>query len=798
MKKLYAALFIIALIMLLIPFSMWAQTTNIEQTSPAISYKPPISRIKQVITKKKNTKQDTVITGKGCGGLKYVLDADNDGFYTGYVKGQCASPGAGWVLLTNQIAGDCNDNDASVHQIATWVVDNDKDGYYTGEAVTQCSSPGAGWIVQTNQQPGDCDENDASANLATTSWVIDNDKDGYYTGDLIIQCHSPGNGYIRYSNQHFGDCDDNNASVHQVATWIVDNDNDGYYAGDAVTQCDSPGAEWIVQTNQQPGDCDDNNASVHQVANWVLDNDLDGYYTGDVVTQCSSPGARWVVQTNQQPGDCDDNNHEVNPANEWVLDVDGDGFYSGEPITQCYYPGGDWVLLQNSNERPGDCNDYNYTINPATTWILDADNDGYYSADPVTQCTSPGTGYVIKTNQQAGDCDDNNASVHQQSTWVLDADGDGYYTDDPVMQCASPGSGYVIQTDQEKPGDCDDDDPLTNPETLWVHDADGDGYYSDSVNSCEVFKDGWHKWNENFKSGDCNDNDASINPSTIWVLDADNDGYYSGNRITTCTFLGTGYVILTNQKPGDCDDNNSAVHPDAIEICGNGIDDNCNGKIDEGCAIKNVQIFALDKSIIEGNKNARLMKFQVKLNKKPENIVTVNYTTQDGSATTGSDYTAQSGTISFQPGVKSAVIGVQIQGDKTPEPNETFTILLSNAVNGTITNATGTGTILNDDGGTALKAVAKNEEVKIEAQQSFQLQPNPAINNAYVNLKGYTGTVIIQLSDFTGKRLQQYKLQAEKIAQQPINVSAYTNGIYLVTVIDEKGNRQTKKLIIIK
>ncbi len=33
----------------------------------------------------------------------------------------------------------------------------------------------------------------------------------------------------------------------------------------------------------------------------------------------------------------------------------------------------------------------------------------------------------------------------------------------------------------------------------------------------------------------------------------------------------------------ECDDQSAAVHPGAPEICGNGIDDNCNGLIDEGC-----------------------------------------------------------------------------------------------------------------------------------------------------------------------------------------------------------------------
>jgi hypothetical protein len=32
----------------------------------------------------------------------------------------------------------------------------------------------------------------------------------------------------------------------------------------------------------------------------------------------------------------------------------------------------------------------------------------------------------------------------------------------------------------------------------------------------------------------------------------------------------------------DCDDAHATVYPGAPEICGNGIDDNCNGKVDEG------------------------------------------------------------------------------------------------------------------------------------------------------------------------------------------------------------------------
>jgi hypothetical protein len=33
----------------------------------------------------------------------------------------------------------------------------------------------------------------------------------------------------------------------------------------------------------------------------------------------------------------------------------------------------------------------------------------------------------------------------------------------------------------------------------------------------------------------------------------------------------------------DCNDGNASVHPGAAEICGNKVDDNCNGLVDEGC-----------------------------------------------------------------------------------------------------------------------------------------------------------------------------------------------------------------------
>ena len=79
--------------------------------------------------------------------------------------------------------------------------------------------------------------------------------------------------------------------------------------------------------------------------------------------------------------------------------------------------------------------------------------------------------------------------------------------------------------------------------------------------------------------------------------------------------------------------------------------------------------------------------------------VSVNYATQDGTALAGSDYTAVSGQLVFQPGETSKMISVPLMGDTTLEPDETFQVQLSNPTNATpdSTASIATVTLTNDD-----------------------------------------------------------------------------------------------------
>jgi Ca2+-binding RTX toxin-like protein len=100
----------------------------------------------------------------------------------------------------------------------------------------------------------------------------------------------------------------------------------------------------------------------------------------------------------------------------------------------------------------------------------------------------------------------------------------------------------------------------------------------------------------------------------------------------------------------------------------------------------------------EGNSGTTAYVFTVSLSNPSSQAITVNYATANGTATAGSDYVANSGTLTFAAGQTSQQITVLANGDTTVEPDETFTVNLSSPSNATLgTTISSTATILNDD-----------------------------------------------------------------------------------------------------
>ena len=99
---------------------------------------------------------------------------------------------------------------------------------------------------------------------------------------------------------------------------------------------------------------------------------------------------------------------------------------------------------------------------------------------------------------------------------------------------------------------------------------------------------------------------------------------------------------------------------------------------------------------VDENGGARLA-FALTLDRAASGTVTVDYATANGSAQAGTDYTATSGTLTFNAGERSKTIDVTVLDDDHDEGEETLTLRLSNASGARIADGSATGTIENTD-----------------------------------------------------------------------------------------------------
>ncbi len=106
-----------------------------------------------------------------------------------------------------------------------------------------------------------------------------------------------------------------------------------------------------------------------------------------------------------------------------------------------------------------------------------------------------------------------------------------------------------------------------------------------------------------------------------------------------------------------------------------------------------------DTSGAEGDAGTTPFFFTVSLNQPAgPGGVTVDYATADGTATVADgDYVARTGALVFAEGQRELTLHVDVVGDETVEPDETFHVDLDNAVGALLAKARGTGTIVNDD-----------------------------------------------------------------------------------------------------
>lgn len=176
-----------------------------------------------------------------------------------------------------------------------------------------------------------------------------------------------------------------------------------------------------------------------------------------------------------------------------------------------------------------------------------------------------------------------------------DLDGDGFTADvdcNDYQQQTFPGAAELCD---DLDNDCDGvaDNGAT---TAWYRDYDGDGHgVGDPINACDAPDEGWVDLGD-----DCDDLDATIHPGAVELcdginqdcdalvdeepsdgverfLDRDGDGYGDPDgAFVGCPSEGA-------DEAGDCNDTDADVHPGRDEWYGDGVDNDCDGGIDNGC-----------------------------------------------------------------------------------------------------------------------------------------------------------------------------------------------------------------------
>jgi uncharacterized repeat protein (TIGR01451 family) len=112
-------------------------------------------------------------------------------------------------------------------------------------------------------------------------------------------------------------------------------------------------------------------------------------------------------------------------------------------------------------------------------------------------------------------------------------------------------------------------------------------------------------------------------------------------------------------------------------------------------------LFVSDASAVEpGSGQTSMATFRVALSAPSSTTVTVKASTTDGTATGGLDYQALSATqLTFPVGTTEQDVQIPLLGDSIQEGNETFTLKLSSPSRAVVGDPSGTGTVIDDDGG---------------------------------------------------------------------------------------------------
>jgi hypothetical protein len=473
-----------------------------------------------------------------------LIGSPTGGTWSGVgVSGDNFDPASGTQLLTYNFTDQngCSNTCSVTIQVeisSTFFADADGDGAGDPEESIQTCEQPVGFVSNSlDNCPNDPLKTDPGICGCGTA---DTDTDGDDTPDCIDGCPNDPNKTAP------GAC---GCGVQDVPfTWFADIDGDGFgnpNSSQSGFTCIQP-AGFVANSldncpnnplKTDPGICGCGTA----------DTDTDGDDTPDCIDGCPNDPNKTA------PGTCGCGVQDV--PFTWFADADGDGF--GDPNSSqngftCIQPAG---FVANSQ----DCDDTNANVNPNAS---DSNCDGIDN-----NCNGETDEDFVPENCE--ECVDGEI-INTLLAWFADTDGDGFGDPNDSQEACEQPVGFVSNSLDNCPND-----PLkTDPGICGCGTADTDTDGDDTPDCI----DGCPNDPNKTAPGTCGCGVQDV-PFT-WFADADGDGFGDPNSSQNgFTCIQPAGFVANNE---DCDDQDPLIHPEADESC-NGIDDNCNELLDEGC-----------------------------------------------------------------------------------------------------------------------------------------------------------------------------------------------------------------------
>ena len=191
--------------------------------------------------------------------------------------------------------------------------------------------------------------------------------------------------------------------------------------------------------------------------------------------------------------------------------------------------------------------------------------------------------------------------------------------------------------------------------------------------------------------------------------------------------------------------------------------------------------------VTEGDSGNVTLSFDVRLSRAADDVATINYATEDGTAIAPADYDSTSGTVTFPAGSTVQTVDVVVHGDTDIEADETFALRFSNpSSNISAPGSTSTGVILSDDLPTS-GLQSRPQNLTCIAPARPLVSTSLSVSNAYPGLPGLSQPTKILLEPVADPRWFVLEKTGQVVVFDPDNATSVEGFLSVAVRTNSEG-----------